>query len=473
MAERGRPIIIRLITGITAVVLTIACLSGSGVAAAKARPTPSASTSQEAAPTPTPVAEAVTPENYQPDLAITNTGTSAIVLEMNRQRRLYKKDGDSPMNIPAAAKLMTALIACEQLPLDTLVTISDEVAKLPDAAASQGQVKLQSGSKYPLEYLLLRLFFYDCDAAALAIAEQIASVETNFVAIMNQKAESLELRQTHFVNCTGDPVIKPDAADLPYSTASDVARLISKAMQVPSFAQLISKNSEYLVLEGKTVVSMHNRIAALWTRSENKVTAAFYCENNSQATTITVGIINNMNLVTVIANGNPANRLTDSLALYSACGKAYETSSLVVAGEPFAGGEEKTIDGEVFGLVYLKSIYYVHPINDDFLQPMIQYRSLGPFIRPIQRGLVVGQVIFTLRDGSSIAADVGPNRQILSNISIIDKALNELESNRNLTTVLIICLVILILVLLFHVIRHSVRLVRLVYLAIFEYRSHR
>lgn len=414
---------------------------------------------------------AVTPDIWKPDLAVDNSGTAAIVIETGRQRRLYTKNSEEPMNISAAAKIMTALIACERLPMNTMVTISKEAASLPDAQAVNGQVELKNGSKYPLEYLVLRLLFYDCDAAALAIAEQIASVETDFVAVMNQKAANLDLNATHFVNCTGDPVNDPGAAEHPVTTVSDVARLMTRAMQVPVLAGLISKDSEYLVLEGKTVVPMRNQLSALWTRSEQKVTAAFYSEKSYQASTITVGSFKNMNLVTVVANGEPSERIADTLALYNGCDKAYEVSSLVEAGETFSGGQEQTIDGEIFGLVYLKTITYVRPVNDDFLESTIQYRSLGPFSRPIQRGLVVGQVIFTLKDGTVIAADVGPNRQILSNISIIDRALNQLESNENLTFVLLACLLLLIAVLAYQVVLGSIHLVRLVRLLIFEHRS--
>jgi D-alanyl-D-alanine carboxypeptidase (penicillin-binding protein 5/6) len=413
----------------------------------------------------------IDPATYKPDLAVTNSGTAAIAIETGRQRRLYVKNSDKPMNISAAAKLMTAFLATEQLPLTTQVTISKVVAAIDDAAAINGQVELKSGSKYPLEYLILRMLFYDSDSAALAIAEQISGEEANFVTVMNQKAASLELNQTHFVNCTGDPVENPQAIERPQSTAADVASLVTVAMQTTSFASLISKDSEYLVLEGQTVVSMRNQFATIWTRSEHKVTAAFYSEKAGNASSITVSVINNINLVTVIANGEPANRVDDHLAIINACGDTYEVTNLVQAGERFTGGQEQTIDGEVFGLVYLKTVPYVHPVGVEFLQKTIKYRTLGPFSRPIQRGITVGQVVFELLDGTTIAVDVGPDHQILSNISVIDLALNQLESNQNLTVVILTSLGLLILVLLYHVIRGMIRLLKLLFLLILERRS--
>ncbi len=54
---------------------------------------------------------------------------------------------------------MTMLIACERLPLDTMVTISSVAADMPDADDSPDYVELQTGDKYLLEYLLLRMLY--------------------------------------------------------------------------------------------------------------------------------------------------------------------------------------------------------------------------------------------------------------------------------------------------------------------------
>ncbi|MGI6333785.1 MAG: hypothetical protein ACOX1A_04085 [Saccharofermentanales bacterium] len=66
--------------------------------------------------------------------------------------------------------------------------------------------------------------------------------------------------------------------------------------------------------------------------------------------------------------------------------------------------------------------------------------------------MTVGQVIFDLMDGTQIAVDVAPDRQILSSISIIDNILSALQRNSNLATVLIIAGLILIIVMLIRIV---------------------
>jgi hypothetical protein len=52
--------------------------------------------------------------------------------------------------------------------------------------------------------------------------------------------------------------------------------------------------------------------------------------------------------------------------------------------------------------------------------------------------MTVGQVVFELVDGTRISVDVSPDRQILSSISLVDRTLASLQSNRNLFYLLVI-----------------------------------
>ncbi|MDW7658749.1 MAG: hypothetical protein SCM11_16395 [Bacillota bacterium] len=428
---------------------------------------------------------------YQPPLDVPLSASSAIVIDTGRSRRLYAKNTETRLPIPAASKIMTALLACERLPLDTPITISN-VAALAAAKESTGDgLILQTGDKYPFEYLLLRLVFYDSNAAALAIAEQISNVEERFVELMNARADALELSNTVFLNSTGDPVyedppIDPgdqsgeNAEDLiitpkprQYTTVSDMARLVAVAMNNQTFANVIRKDSEYLVLSGDTLVPMKSSLQAIWTLSENRITGAFYCERRERAYSVAVGRINDFNVIIVAADGNPGQRIGDLLSLTNSIESSYVQTSLVQAGELFTGYQEETSDGESFGLVFKRTVQYVHPVDDIFLMQTVQYLSYGPHHRPIESSMTVGQVVFQLKDGTVIAVDVGPDRQILSSITVLNQLLNSLQNNRNLFFVIMACGVFLCLLMLYQVIRRLLRLSRLVRFVLLERRSRR
>lgn len=419
-----------------------------------------------------------------PNLAtppVTVSGTAMLVLEANRSRILFEQNSEISIDSPVAAKLMTALIAAEQLKPETMITISSVTAEVPDPAVSKGQPVLKTGEKYSFEYLLLRLAFYDSDAAALALAEQISGEESEFVQLMNSKAQSLEMLNTEYASSTGllvpgagsgvDIDQKPGAGSA-MTTLRDLARLVRAASQNKVLSAALSSRSEYLVLPGPTVVSLHHQLETVWTLTEDRVSGVFY-SNRKAASTVTFGTVNGISIITILHAGNASTAVDDTVALYNAVGDHFEVATLVEAGKLFFGGQEQTVDGESFGLVYLKTITYVRPKGQDYLDSAVSYQSFGPFSRPILSGAVIGQAIFKLLDGTTIAVDVGPDRQILSNVTLIDRALKQLQSNPNLTIVLLAALLLLVIVLAIKSLYNLTRLVKLTYLLLFEIRSRR
>lgn len=411
------------------------------------------------------------------------SGTAMLVLEANRSRILFEQNSAIALDSPVSAKLMTALIASEQLKPETMITISSVTAEMPDLAVSKGQPALKTGEKYSFEYLLLRLIFYDSDAAAVALAEQISGEESDFILLMNSKAQSLEMLETIFTSSTGlaAPVKRSEDTqsetiaqepETATTTLRDLARLVKAASQNKTLASALTRQSEYLVLPGPTVISLHHQLETLWTMSEDQVTGAFF-SNKSDAATVTFGTVDDISIITLIHGGRATEAIDDTVALYHAVDENFEVATLVEAGDHFFGGQEQTVDGESFGLVYLKTITYVRPSGQDYLDSAVQYQSFGPFTRPILNGAVIGQAIFKLLDGTTIAVDVGPDRQILSSVTLIDRALKQLQGNPNLTIVLLATLVLLILVLAARVLANLARLTKLTFLLLFEIRSRR
>jgi serine-type D-Ala-D-Ala carboxypeptidase (penicillin-binding protein 5/6) len=432
-----------------------------------------------------PAQDSVNPDEYVPPLEISYSGQAAAVIESSRQRLLFNDQASEKINIPAASKLMTALIACERLPLETPVTISKVVETAEAFEDTPDHITLKSGDKYSVEYLLLRLLFYDSDAAALAIAEQIGGDEAKFADLMNARAGSMELENTVFVNCTGHPSFtsesnKSDGAGTEnvlvmkqYTTPLELAKMVSYAMQNQTFARYLKMKSKYLLLASKSLVTMSNAMERIWTLSEGSISGAFYSEQDKLSYIVAVGLVKETNVVIVAAAGRPGSRLSDLQEIVRACGDYYEVTALVEAGERFSGEKEKTVDGESFDLVYKATVRYIHPVGDLFLKSTIRYNSYGPFSRPIFYGLTAGQVIFELNDGTIIAADVAPARQILSKSSLLDNFLADLQNNQNLSTVILVACGMLLFILLIQVLRSLRSLFYLISLIVLERRSRR
>ena len=159
---------------------------------------------------------------------------------------LYAKNADSRRLIASTTKLMTALVCLEHASLD------DVFAAQPRHCAVEGSsMYLKAGERYTVRQLLLGLLLASGNDAALAIAEHTAGSETAFVRLMNQKAQALGLRDTHFENPHGLD------AGAHYSTARDLARLMCACMENPAFRSLTAVNA--VNVAGQTLIN-HNRL---------------------------------------------------------------------------------------------------------------------------------------------------------------------------------------------------------------------
>jgi D-alanyl-D-alanine carboxypeptidase (penicillin-binding protein 5/6) len=116
-------------------------------------------------------------------------------------------------------KLMTAYAVFHalrdgKLKLDTEIPISE------NAWRSEGsRTYLDLNSRVPVEVLIQGMIVQSGNDATIALAEAIAGTEDTFAALMNQYAERLGMRQSHFQNSTGLPGTNHQMS------AADIARL--------------------------------------------------------------------------------------------------------------------------------------------------------------------------------------------------------------------------------------------------------
>jgi D-alanyl-D-alanine carboxypeptidase (penicillin-binding protein 5/6) len=128
---------------------------------------------------------------------------------------------------------MTAAVATDQASTNRMIKTNIDGAKLFDDTGST-IMGLKPGMELSLLDLLYGLLLPSGNDAAKAIAVGIAGDESSFVELMNAKAESLALDDSHFTN--------PHGLDEPglYSSAYDMAMLARYVMQQPMLRQIVS-----------------------------------------------------------------------------------------------------------------------------------------------------------------------------------------------------------------------------------------
>ncbi len=159
---------------------------------------------------------------------------NAVLYNLNDNKILYEKNKDQKVSIASLTKLMTALVAVENIEdLNESVSFAkqdyDKLLK-QDASGSS----LKKDKKYTYEDLLYGLLLESGADCANALARLTAGSEKNFVEKMNAKAKELGMNSTSFAN----PIGLDDKNN--YSTVQDVAILLKEDLKNPVLNEILT-----------------------------------------------------------------------------------------------------------------------------------------------------------------------------------------------------------------------------------------
>ena len=191
--------------------------------------TSSVSAAPEAAATPGPTA---VPTPDDPDGFPFVSAQSIAVIEGSCGALLYGRDEHRKLPPASLTKLITAAVATDQADVTTMITSNVDGAALNDATGST-IMGLTPGMTLSLLDLLYGLLLPSGNDAAIAIAEGVAGTEEKFVELMNDKARSLALDETHFTNSHG---LYEDGLS---SSAHNMAMLARYVMQNADLREIV------------------------------------------------------------------------------------------------------------------------------------------------------------------------------------------------------------------------------------------
>lgn len=148
-------------------------------------------------------------------------GKSAVLMDVATGTVLYESNANEPLAPASVTKIMTMLLIMEAVDSGS-ISMTDQVTASETAAAKGGsQIYLKAGETMSVSDMLKSIAVSSANDCACAMAEYIAGSEEAFVARMNQRAQELGMKNTHFVNCTGLDD-SPEAASHK-TTAYDIA----------------------------------------------------------------------------------------------------------------------------------------------------------------------------------------------------------------------------------------------------------
>jgi len=156
------------------------------------------------------------------------TAKAAILVDANTGEVLYEKDADKRIYPASTTKMMTAILAIEEVSPLKIATVSAHAAQAEGSSA-----RLRAGDRVQMQDLLYGLMLPSGNDAAIVIAEHIDGSEKAFAARMTRKAHAIGATQTQFVNPNGLP------DEQHYTTARDLAKIASYAYRDKRFKRIV------------------------------------------------------------------------------------------------------------------------------------------------------------------------------------------------------------------------------------------
>ncbi|MVF23500.1 D-alanyl-D-alanine carboxypeptidase family protein [Methylocaldum sp. GT1TLB] len=315
-------------------------------------------------------------------------GAKAYILaDFNSGRVLAESNADERLEPASLTKIMTAYVvfrelAAGHLKLDDMVMVSEKAWRTEGS-----RMFAQVGAQIPVEMLLKGMIVQSGNDASVALAEHIAGDEAVFAQMMNQQAERLGMKNTHYKNSMGLP--DPEH----YTTARDLV-ILTRAMidEFPEFYKWHAiKEFEF------NGIKQHNRNRLLWRDPTVDGVKTGHTEGAGFCL-VTSAVRENMRLISVVLGTKSDNdRANANQALLNYGYRFFETRPIYKANEKLS--ETRVWKGEDTELAL--------GLNRDFYVtfPRGQYQNLkagievnGMVVAPVKQGDKLGMVKVTFND---------------------------------------------------------------------------
>ena len=159
---------------------------------------------------------------------------SAVLMDVYTESILYSKNADQKLYPASITKIMTTLLACENLDLNDSLVVSENAAYGIEPMSSS--IYAETDEKFTVQQSLMAVMLESANEMALAVAEKTCGSVKKFVEMMNQRADQLGCTGTHFNNPNGL------TDENHYTTANDMAKIAKAAWFNPLFRKFATKD---------------------------------------------------------------------------------------------------------------------------------------------------------------------------------------------------------------------------------------
>ena len=237
---------------------------------------------------------------------------AAVIYDRKSKKIIWGKKENERRPMASTTKIMTAIVVLEHANLNDTVTVSKK-----SGGTGGSRLGLKAGDKITVENLLYGLLLVSGNDAAVALAEYVGGSVEGFAKMMNEKAEKLGLKDTHFVT--------PHGLDMQehYTTALELAKMADYALNIKKFAQIVNTKNITISINGrsKNLKNTNELLGNLY--GVNGVKTGF--TNGANRCLVTSVNRDGMNIITVVLGADTKkDRTNDSVKLIEFTYQNYE-----------------------------------------------------------------------------------------------------------------------------------------------------
>ena len=310
------------------------------------------------------------------------SAASAIVIDGLTNEILYEKNAYEERSMASTTKIMTSLIACESGKLDDVVSVTDEMVNV--IGTSLG---LRAGDKISLYDLVVGMLIVSGNDAANAVAIHLGGSAEGFAKMMNEKAQSIGMKNSLFVTPSGLDEGKH------HSTAYDMAVLASCAIKNEIFAQICKEKRMEVTINGeKHSVYNHNKLLSFLDDCIGIKTGY-----TDKAGRCLVSAVNRNGKIMICVTMNDGNDWNDHISLFKACDKKYQKKEIEdVVNINVVGGYQDKISAS-----YSAEVNVLDP------EQVTVECYYFPFVyAPVEQGSEIGKIIVKYKEKEVSSAPI-------------------------------------------------------------------
>lgn len=249
------------------------------------------------------------------------TGEYVSLYNMNEDTLLYSKNDTKKTSIASLTKMMTTLVAIEEIDnLDKIVTIKER-----DFEGTVGYSKagFKVGDKVTYRDLLYGIILPSGADAVNAVVNNTLGYD-KFIKKMNETAKKIGMNDTSYAN----PVGKDDENN--YSTSSDLAKLLKYALKNETFKTIFTTKS-YKTSNGINLESTVNSYKNILNTDEIKGAKSGFTKDAGRCLA-SITTLNNVDYLLVVINSsttNPYNAVKDTITIYDYYNNNYGYKNII------------------------------------------------------------------------------------------------------------------------------------------------